>query len=99
MRVRVVAEDGRARLEVSDDGPGLPPEVAERVFERFYRADTARSRSTGGAGLGLSIVAAIAEAHGGPARLEAAPGPGAWFVIELPLAPPPGSATTWPVAP
>jgi two-component system OmpR family sensor kinase len=98
VRVKVAADGDRARLEVSDDGPGLSPEVAEKVFERFYRVDKARSRATGGAGLGLSIVAAIAEAHGGSARLDTAAGngPGATFVVELPLhvagAAPPSSA-------
>ena len=87
VHVRVLAEDGQARLDVRDEGPGLPPGVGDRVFERFFRADAARSRATGGSGLGLSIVSAVAEAHGGGARLEAAPGPGAWFVVELPLAP------------
>jgi len=87
VRVSVAAVGDLARLEVADDGPGLPPEVADRVFERFYRADKARSRATGGTGLGLSIVAAIAEGHGGSARLEpsAADRPGATFVVELPL--------------
>ncbi|MEA2828025.1 MAG: two-component system, OmpR family, sensor kinase [Actinomycetota bacterium] len=87
VRVTVGAVGDRARLEVSDDGPGLAPEAAEKVFERFYRVDKARRRATGGAGLGLSIVAAIAEVHGGSARLEP-PAPdrrGATFVVELPL--------------
>ncbi len=52
-------------LTVADEGPGLSPEASARVFERFYRGDPARSRQTGGAGLGLSIVAAIVDAHGG----------------------------------
>ncbi|MEA2717060.1 MAG: two-component system, OmpR family, sensor kinase [Actinomycetota bacterium] len=87
VRVAVAARGERALLEVSDDGPGLPPDVADKVFERFYRVDKARSRATGGVGLGLSIVAAVAEAHGGSARLEApAPDrPGATFVVDLPL--------------
>jgi len=94
VRVRVVAAGDRARLEVSDEGPGLAPEVAEKVFERFYRADKARSRSTGGAGLGLSIVAAIAEAHGGSASLDppVPDRPGATFVVDLPLHVPEESA-------
>ncbi len=87
VRVKVSAVGERARLEVSDDGPGLAPEAAERVFERFFRVDKARSRATGGVGLGLSIVAAIAEVHGGTARLEppTPDRPGATFVVDLPL--------------
>ena len=108
VRVKVSAVGDRARLEVSDDGPGLAPEAAARVFERFFRVDKARSRATGGAGLGLSIVAAIAEVHGGTARLEppAPDRPGATFVVELPLhveGPPPDPekplAPTEPVRP
>ncbi|MBW3616100.1 MAG: HAMP domain-containing histidine kinase [Actinobacteria bacterium] len=64
VRVSLTADDGTARLEVADEGPGLSPEVSNKVFERFYRADQARSRAAGGAGLGLAIVAAVAEAHG-----------------------------------
>jgi signal transduction histidine kinase len=82
--VRVVGE--RARLEVADEGPGLEPEVAARVFERFYRGDPARTRASGGSGLGLSIVAAVAEAHGGRVSVETAPGAGARFVVDLPVA-------------
>ena len=59
------AEDGGAVLTVADEGPGMDPEVASKAFERFYRGDPARARSTGGAGLGLAIVAAIVESHGG----------------------------------
>ncbi len=85
-RVTLGAVEGRARVEVADSGPGLDPEQAERAFERFYRADPSRSRDMGGAGLGLAIVAAIAEAHGGRATVETAPGAGARFRVELPLA-------------
>jgi two-component system OmpR family sensor kinase len=74
-------------LEVADHGPGLSPEQAERVFERFYRADTARGPGTGGTGLGLAIVSALTTAHGGIASVHTAPGDGATFGITLPLAP------------
>jgi two-component system OmpR family sensor kinase len=75
-----------ARLTVADTGPGLTDEQAEHAFERFYRADQSRARTAGGAGLGLSIVAAVTESHGGHASAGAAPGGGAVFTIELPLA-------------
>ena len=84
-RVRVTASNGNAVLEVSDAGPGMSAEAAERVFERFYRADASRSRTRGGVGLGLSIVAAVAEAHGGTASARSEPGQGATFRITLPL--------------
>ena len=84
VRVRVSADDGIAVLEVADEGPGMGPEQAARAFERFYRADPSRSRSSGGAGLGLSIVAAIVEAHGGRATVDSGPGEGATFRVELP---------------
>lgn len=75
-----------AVLEVADQGPGLAPEDANRVFERFYRADTSRTRASGGSGLGLSIVAALTSAHGGRVELDTAPGQGATFRVLLPLA-------------
>jgi two-component system OmpR family sensor kinase len=84
VRVGVRQENGSVVLEVADDGPGLFPEEAAKVFERFYRADPARARTQGGTGLGLSIVAAVAEAHGGRARVESEPGHGARFWVELP---------------
>jgi two-component system OmpR family sensor kinase len=76
----------RAVIEVRDHGPGIPPDVADRVFERFYRADASRNRSRGGgAGLGLAIVAAIVGRHRGAVRHLPTPGGGATFRIELPL--------------
>ena len=91
--VRLLAHgpDGRlpapsVTLEVDDHGPGLSKEQADRVFERFYRADQARGRKTGGAGLGLAIVAALVTAHGGAVGVDTAPGSGAMFWITLPLA-------------
>ncbi len=86
VRVDVRQENGSVVLEVADDGPGLFPEEAAKVFERFYRADPSRNRNLGGTGLGLSIVAAVAEAHGGRARVESVPGHGARFWDELPAA-------------
>ncbi|HEY9242482.1 MAG TPA: HAMP domain-containing sensor histidine kinase [Streptosporangiaceae bacterium] len=74
-------------LEVTDQGPGMPPEQAEHVFERFYRGDQARTRKAGGTGLGLAIVAALVAAHGGTVALRTAPGQGATFRVTLPLAP------------
>jgi two-component system, OmpR family, sensor kinase len=74
-------------LAVRDHGPGMTPDQAGRVFERFYRADQARTRATGGSGLGLSIVAALVAAHGGVTSVDTAPGQGATFWVVLPLAP------------
>jgi len=76
-----------AVLEVTDHGPGLTPEQASRVFERFYRADQARGRRTGGSGLGLAIVDALVTAHDGTVSVDTGPGRGATFRITLPLAP------------
>ncbi|MDT0541190.1 MULTISPECIES: sensor histidine kinase [Streptomyces] len=71
-------------LEVADQGPGLSPEAAERVFERFYRVDPSRSRDHGGSGLGLAIASAIAQGHGGRLELETATGRGSVFRLVLP---------------
>jgi len=86
VQVAVARQNSNAVIEVSDTGPGMPADVLERVFERFYRADPARSRAHGGAGLGLSIVAAVAEAHGGTAAAQSEAGRGTTFRIVLPLA-------------
>jgi two-component system OmpR family sensor kinase len=84
--VRVGRDNGSALVEVSDSGPGLTAEQAERIFERFYRVDESRARASGGVGLGLSIVAAVAQAHGGSVAAESEPGHGTTFRITLPLA-------------
>jgi len=77
--------DGHLRMTVSDDGPGIPLEERERVFERFTRLDEGRARDDGGAGLGLAIVREIVAKHGG--RIDIADGgPGACFVVDLPAA-------------
>jgi len=78
-------------LTVADRGPGMDPADAERVFERFYRADASRTRAAGGTGLGLSIVSSLVQAHGGTVTVRTAPGEGAAFVVRLPRSGPPDS--------
>jgi two-component system, OmpR family, sensor kinase len=83
--VRVAPDgDSAVLLEVADQGPGMTPDHAARVFERFYRADPSRARRTGGTGLGLAIVAAIVAAHDGTVEVVTAPGEGAAFRVRLP---------------
>jgi two-component system phosphate regulon sensor histidine kinase PhoR len=83
----MLLEDGRVELAVADDGPGIPREAQERIFERFYRVDKARSREQGGTGLGLAIVKHVIQAHGGEVRLESEPGSGSRFILTLPAVP------------
>jgi signal transduction histidine kinase len=77
--------DGHARITVADDGPGIAADERFRVFDRFVRLDTPRTRETGGAGLGLSIVAETVRAHSGRVTVEESSNRGACFVVELPL--------------
>ncbi|MGY2083697.1 sensor histidine kinase [Blastococcus sp. SYSU DS0539] len=77
-------------LRVADEGPGMTAEDAARAFERFYRADTSRTRAAGGTGLGLAIVSSLAAAHGGSASLETAPGAGLAVTVRLPRSGPAG---------
>jgi two-component system, OmpR family, sensor kinase len=91
LSVGVLAPD-RVRFEVCDDGPGVPAAERERIFERFHRTDAGRDRRSGGAGLGLAIVRAIAEAHGGEVRVGPAPDRrGACFELLVPGFAGPGS--------
>jgi signal transduction histidine kinase len=71
-------------IAISDDGPGIAPEDRTRVFERFVRLDSDRSRSSGGAGLGLAIVAEVVAAHGGTVSIEDQPGRGTTMLVSLP---------------
>jgi signal transduction histidine kinase len=77
----------RLRLEVADTGPGIPPDRLPHIFDQFYRVDPSRSRETGGAGLGLTIVKRLVEAHGGRVWAESEVGRGSRISIELPVSP------------
>ncbi len=79
-------ENKRVEISIRDDGPGIPAEACARIFERFYRADKARSREQGGTGLGLAIVKHVVQAHGGEVRVESEVGAGATFLFTLPVA-------------
>ena len=82
--VRVGTEGDDVVLEVADKGPGMSPQDASRVFERFYRTDSSRARASGGTGLGLSIVNSLVHAHGGDVTVTTAPGEGCCFRVTLP---------------
>jgi two-component system phosphate regulon sensor histidine kinase PhoR len=89
-RVRVGGLDlgtGWVEVFVGDDGPGIPAHACDRIFERFFRVDRARSRAQGGTGLGLAIVKNLVQAHGGDVRVESAEGMGTTFFLRLPAAP------------
>ena len=77
-----------ARFEIVDHGEGVPVQIREKIFGRFWRADSSRNRETGGSGLGLAIVKSIVDAHGGNVSVHETPGGGATFRIDLPAAPP-----------
>jgi signal transduction histidine kinase len=77
--------DGSAVVAVQDTGIGIDPDALEHVFERFYRADDARTRAFGGAGLGLSIAEQLVTGHGGRIAAESKPGQGSTFTVTLPL--------------
>jgi signal transduction histidine kinase len=84
--IRARRRESDIRIEVVDSGPGIAPEHRERLFERFYRVDTARSRQTGGTGLGLAIVKTLVEAMKGTAGMEPNQPRGSVFWVQLPAA-------------
>lgn len=84
LTVRVGTDADNAVLEVCDEGPGMDPEDAQRIFERFYRTDSSRARASGGTGLGLSIVDSLVRAHGGSVSVTTAKGSGCRFRVSLP---------------
>ncbi len=85
VRIRITKEDDRAKIEVSDTGPGIPREALSRLFDRFYRVDKGRSRKMGGSGLGLSIVKSIVDRHGGEITVSSEIGVGTTFTVRLPV--------------
>jgi signal transduction histidine kinase len=85
--LRTTTADGFADCTVRDSGPGIAAEHQARIFERFYRADDARARATGGAGLGLALARAVVEQHGGSVQLLASDATGSEFRIRLPSSP------------
>ncbi|WP_307859060.1 sensor histidine kinase [Herbiconiux sp. SYSU D00978] len=85
--VRADPARGLALLDVIDHGEGIPPQIRDKIFQRFWRADSSRNRDTGGSGLGLAIVASIVASHGGAVDVFETPGGGATFQVSLPLLP------------
>jgi two-component system OmpR family sensor kinase len=93
IEIRISIDDPaeRAMIEVIDHGEGIPSQIREKIFQRFWRADTSRTRETGGSGLGLAIVSSIVAAHNGSVDVVETPAGGATFRVSLPLA---GSAAS-----
>jgi two-component system OmpR family sensor kinase len=85
LAVSIDEAHGRVNVDVIDHGEGIPPQIREKIFQRFWRADTSRARETGGSGLGLAIVSSIVAAHKGTVTALETPGGGATFRISLPL--------------
>jgi two-component system OmpR family sensor kinase len=94
LRVGADARTGMGWIEVVDHGEGVPEQIREQIFQRFWRADNSRTRETGGAGLGLSIVASIVDALHGTVGVTETPGGGATFRVSIPLVTTPGDDVT-----
>jgi signal transduction histidine kinase len=86
VHVQVAADGGNALITVHDDGMGIPGDALNHVFDRFYRADEARTRESGGTGLGLAIAQELVKKHGGRIEVDSAVGIGTTFVVRIPLA-------------
>ena len=84
LTIRGRRENDTVRIEITDDGDGIPADDVPHLFDRFYRADPGRGRERGGSGLGLAIVAAIVDSHRGATGVRSTPGSGSTFWIELP---------------
>ncbi|RNE56975.1 sensor histidine kinase [Cryobacterium tepidiphilum] len=97
--VAVDARHQRASIAVVDHGEGIPPQIREKIFQRFWRADTSRTRETGGSGLGLAIVASIVASHNGSVEVLETPGGGATFRVWFPLAGSPAAPQSLAAAP
>jgi two-component system sensor histidine kinase BaeS len=85
VQVHASRTDGGVRVQIKDTGEGIDAEDLPHIFERFYRSEKSRNRTTGGAGLGLAIAKGIVEAHGGEIDVESAPGEGTCFYFTLPV--------------
>jgi two-component system OmpR family sensor kinase len=86
VELRLERQGAFAEITVNDEGPGIAPEDAERIFEPFVRLDAGRARSEGGSGLGLAIARSIIAAHAGTLTVDSAPGAGARFTVRVPVA-------------
>jgi signal transduction histidine kinase len=96
IRIAAHRRNGSIEISVADNGVGIAPEHLPRVFERFYRVDSARSRDEGGTGIGLAIARSVVEAHGGHIRADSSPGQGAVFTFDLPAVLPERRRLSWP---
>ena len=94
----LAVHSGEVRVAVADTGPGIEPAHLPRIFERFYRADSSRARSTGGFGLGLAIAKSLVTFYGGQIDAQSTPGRGTIFTVRFPLEPQPGPETAHPPA-
>ena len=91
IEIAIGVDEETATISVVDHGEGIPSQIRDKIFERFWRADSSRTRETGGSGLGLAIVASIVNAHNGKIDVTQTPGGGATFTVTLPVLHTPGN--------